>query len=645
MTASASIRAALDRAVALHRAGRLDDAAAAYDEVLARDPDNADALNLLGVIAQSRGRHAAALAYLDRAAARAPHQANIAYHQGLSLAALGRTAEAAAAYRRAIQLQPGHAEALLNLGGLLYGDNDAPGAIALFRQLIDRCPADARGHYNLGRCLYLAGDDHGADAALSAALRLDPQHADALFLLAHLARRAGRLGPAHAMLARAIAAAPDRADYHSQRGQWLTQDGRHAEACAAHATACALAPERAALHFNRGNALCEAGDVLAAVAAFEQAARCDPLFAAAHVNRGEVLRDLGRYDEAVAAFDCALDAAAAGDAGPVAAAAQTNKALTLLAMERFVEGWAAYRRRFDHQALAGLRRQLDVPEWRGDPIADKVLLLWTDQGLGDEILYSAMVPEAARRARRCILECSPRLVTLFARSFPGVEVRPRPAEMRSPVAGPPPDVQASVPDLGGILRTSLDQFPRHRGYLRADPHAVSALRRRYAAAARGRPVVGVSWHSASATMGAFKSMPAPFWRAILERDDALFVSLQYADTARGEDPFAGRVLRDDSVDPLSDLDRFAAQVAAMDLVVSVSNTTVHVAGALGVPVWTLVPKGRGALWYFHRGTATPWYPSMTLWRQATPGDWPSVAAAVAAALAAWLKNPSAPRPP
>jgi len=295
------------------------------------------------------------------------------------------------------------------------------------------------------------------------------------------------------------------------------------------------------------------------------------------------------------------------------------------------EAWPFYRSRIRAQGNA-----VDLTggkPWDGGSLSQKRVLVWSEYGLGDEILFANLLSDVLNEAAACTLVCSPRLVSLFSRSFP----RARVVAFGSPIEGTH-DVHVALTDLAQRFRPDLASFPQHDGYLHAHPESAAALRSRYAA----RRLVGIAWRSSSGATGPFKSAPLENWAAALSIPDVTFVSLQYGDVGSELGAFRARtgidIAHDATVDSGGDLDPFAAQVQAMDLVISVSNTTVHVAGAMGKPVWILVPEGPGAHWYWFRERAdNPWYPSARLFRQKHPGDWTAPLGEVAAALRKWAR--------
>ncbi|BBK34626.1 hypothetical protein EDC65_2884 [Stella humosa] len=276
-------------------------------------------------------------------------------------------------------------------------------------------------------------------------------------------------------------------------------------------------------------------------------------------------------------------------------------------------------------ALAGAPpRPFPQPAWKGEAAPDRTLLVWGEQGLGEEIWASALLAEAAARVGRVVLECAPRLAALFARSFPAFTVAAR----QDP---PAPEAMAADIQCGAVdLLRALDARAfSHAPPLRADPAAAAGIRARYRRMGSG-PIVGLSWRSANRRAAAAKSSSLADWGPILARP-AVFIDLQYGDTdgdrAMARTALGVDIHRDPAIDPLGDLDGVAAQVAALDAVVTVSNTTAHVAGGLGVPSAVLLARGRGQVWSWFDG-ATPWYAGQRICRQERAGDWqPAIQAA------------------
>ena len=248
-----------------------------------------------------------------------------------------------------------------------------------------------------------------------------------------------------------------------------------------------------------------------------------------------------------------------------------------------------------------------------------------------------MVPELAGRAGSVLLQVEPRLVGLFARSFPAARV----VGLDHTLHAEPVDAQVPFGSLGMYFRTGWDAFPRReRGYLQADAARTAQLRERLKQ--DDRAAVGLSWVSHNPRSGKSKSARLSDFASILGLANCRFVDLQYGDT-RAERQTVERELgvqveRLEDVDNTNDIDGLAALIAACDVVVSVSNTTAHLAGALGTPTWTLVPHGHARFWYwFKEGDMSPWYPRVRVRRQANDQPWRDLVDTCVDEIASFLK--------
>lgn len=360
---------------------------------------------------------------------------------------------------------------------------------------------------------------------------------------------------------------------------------------------------------NRGVALFKLDRLDEAEASLAEAARLRPDHPGTLSNLGLTLFGLGRPEAAIAAFDRAL--ALDNDADPAAAASlRYNRGMAFLARGAFADGWEGLEARWAAGMVNSPMLDNGEPQWRGARV-DGVLRIWPEQGIGDQILFARLAPLARERTARVMLGCDARLAPLFARSFPNIEVTAN--------EQPPAAAQCAIGSLGAVMGAKREHLGGGAAFLRADARAVEDTRARYAAMAGGRPIVGIAWASAVPGRGEWKTASLSSWRPLLERD-YFFVSLQYGDgqanIAAARAAFGVDIYADASIDQLQDLDAFAAQVAALDHVLSVSNTTVHMAGALGVDCIVMPPPGRGRLWYWSiEGEATPWYRSVRIVRR------------------------------
>jgi len=512
----------------------------------------------------------------------------------------------------------------LNEGLALAGRGRFDDAVTCFERALAADPGSVLAHYNIGVMRQQQGRLDDAARAYAKALAIKPDYFESLVNLGVVRQAQGRLDDAEAAYRRAIALKPDFAEIHHNLGGVLERGGDFAGAVGCYRRALAIKPDFPLALNGLGVALQRQGDDAAARAAFERALALQPGFVEALSNLGNLHHRRGRLE---AAADCFRRAIAIQ---PDYAEAHRNLAHVLLLAGNFRDGWPEFAWRWRCRDFPSERRPFAAPKWSGEPVAGKSVLVWGEQGVGDEVHFAEMVPDLAAAGARVVLECERRLAPLFARSFPAVACVAR-ATPPAPETAGRFDYQTPIGDLGRWLRDDAARFPQRPSYLVADPAKRDALRGNYKAGG-GDLLVGVAWISKNPEVGGEKSTALADWRPLAEVPGVRFVDLQYGDTAEERRAFArdtGKaIVHDDGIDQLADMDAFAAQVAAMDLVISVSNTTVHVAGALGVATWVLLNTVPLAVW-MRAGETSPWYPSLRLYRQETAGAWADVVKRVA----------------
>jgi hypothetical protein len=319
-------------------------------------------------------------------------------------------------------------------------------------------------------------------------------------------------------------------------------------------------------------------------------------------------------DEAIAAMGRAIEIK------PGYHQARFGLALAQLRSGDFATGWRSYESRWQSIDHDTPWREYPQPRWTGDRLASGRLLLWGEQGIGDEIQFAGLLPETVRTGNRVTLDCDARLKPLFARSFPEIEVVSGcgPAEAQSI------EIAAQLPmgSLPGLLRRSEGDFAATVSpYLKADPVERERFSARYE---DGRRLIGLAWQTKNQRTGRKRCIDLQKLAPLFALPGIRWISLQYGDFDALEEQAANTpLLIDRSVDQFADLDRFAAQVAALDQVVTIDNSTAHLAGALGLPVWLLLPFAADWRWLEERRESL-WYPTLRLIRQSKQGDWEAV---------------------
>ena len=362
------------------------------------------------------------------------------------------------------------------------------------------------------------------------------------------------------------------------------------------------------------------GRIEDAVESYKHALSLDPDFADVHSNLGVAFLEMGQLDDARACQLKALDI----DAN--CAEAHYNLGLLHLMAGRFREGWEQYAWRWRLDDYAS-KPEIPVAEWDGSDLANKTILIWAEQGIGDEILFAGIIPDLIATGAKVIVESDPRLTPLYQRSFTGIECI---AKGQLPTSGSgyeDIDFQVPVGDLGGWFRPDMASFSTPSGYLKADPEQTADLSVRYHELFPDKHLVGISWRSSSVLTGGGRSIRLVDLLAVLSHPRCAFVNLQYGDVADELDGLSRDhgidVLVDPDIDPFGDIDGLSSQIAAMDSVFSIDNITLQLAGALGVQTWTLLMKTPDWRWMLDRDDS-PWFPGMRLFHQEKSNDWHGV---------------------
>ena len=607
----------VQRASAHHGRGELDAAEDLYRQVLGAQPGHFDALHLCGVLMQQRGRSAEALDLIGKALAANERVAAAHCNYALVLAALGRHGEALTSYERALALKPDYAEAWHNRGNALVALERLGEALKSYEQAIVLRPDYASALINRAQVLQKLARPREAVASFDLALALAPGTADAFNMRGNAHYALKSYAAALADYERAARLRPDAAPLHNNCGNALRELGRHEEALAAFERALALAPDYAEAHSNRGNALIEMNRVEEALQAYQRALALKPDFADALINRGNALRYLDRIAEALESFDAALALA------PELAEAHWNKALTCLETGDFARGFAGYEWRWKRDSELKPRGFVQ-PQWRGEDVRGKTILLHAEQGFGDTIQFLRYLPMVAAKGAKIVLEIPDDLRPLIGPTA-GLA-----AVIRRGETPPPFDVHCPLMSLPLAFGTTLDTIPAAVPYLRAPAERIDKWRALLSGAAR--PRVGLVWSGKPTHKNdRNRSIPLAAFAPLLRTPGIAFVSLQkdYRDADR-EALEASPLARLDHA--LGDFADTAAAIANLDLVIAVDTAVAHLAGSLGRPLWLLLPAIGDWRWLIGRADS-PWYPSARLFRQPRIGDWQSVIAEVARDLA------------
>lgn len=498
----------------------------------------------------------------------------------------GNFAAATSLLEQAFTLSPDHAEVQFDLGLTLYRQKDYGDALVYFRRATERDPTMAAAWFQLGRLCRMSSRTAEALTAYQNVETLKPGDPATQIALAVLQCDLGNPQAGVEALTHVLARHPDVADTWHELGRAHWQVGDMQAAKQAFAKADALATESKTPRTSLANLSEE-------------------------VDPPETV--LALYDDLIAAW-------------PDQYMPYTQKAAYLFRQGRYAEGWRAYRWR--HLRYGPEGRVFDgMPlTWTGEDISYKRLVIGFDQGLGEQFLFMSMLPDITARATILAVEVDDRIRALAERSFPGLSFVPRTNPPDPALRDNSADYYGSIGDFGEAVRPSLADFPRHSGYLKADGKRVEYWRRQFAEHGGGKRVVGLTAVSHRWSDGPRKSLALDRLGCLTRLDNVVFLNLQYGDARDSLNAWAKKVgltlLDFPDVDPMVNLDDHAAQIKATTAVVTASNTTAHLAGALGHPAWVLGLEGHLNHWYWAEfNGVNPWYPSIHSLRQKASMDW------------------------
>ncbi len=542
-------------------------------------------------------------------------------NEALNLQRAGQLREAEKIYARVLKSAPDNFDALNLLGAVKARLGDINEAARLFGAAVKINARVPQAWFNLGQALYMLRRNAEALSSFDKARALAPDDIATLDIHANVLLSLGRPGDALAEFQQVLARAPNNVQVRVNCGITQAVLGFHEVALAEFDRAVALAPGDAVAHFNRGLTLYELGRYADAVAATDAAVAAMPQHAGAWLLRGRALAAQTRFEDVIASYDKAL--ALRKDY----ADAEFMASLALLTCGDYARGFAKYEWRWRRTGMPP-QQPRKRPLWLGEyPLARKTILLHAEQGLGDTIMFSRYAPLLAAGGAKVVLEVQAELKPLLAR-LDGAATVIAPGE-----APPPFDVHCPLGSLPLALKTEPATVPAQIPYLAADAAHLEKWSARLGALPH--PRIAIAWSgNASHDNDRNRSIAFARFKPLFDSAGASFVSVQR--DVRDED--AALLASETRVTHVGgELENFsdsAAVLALCDLVIAVDTAAAHLAGAMGRPLWVLVPFWPDWRWT-RNGETTPWYPAARLFRQTAHGDWDGVIARVATELAAF----------
>ncbi len=728
MTAMETGSEMIETAAKYHYAGDIDQAETLYDEILKSDPENPDALHLMGLAAHQKGKSEKAVCLIEKAilhdpdrynfhnslgviyeARKQPQKAFISFLQaatikkdymeairniirirpeyypayfnlGVALQHAGHYEEAAKAYVRTLTIKPDFTDAYNNLGIVLHGLGKVREAIKIYNQVIKSRKDAFETYNNLAIALHDLGQVEEAIHNLQLAIQYHPQYAEAFFNLGRFVKETGDIRMAIQYLQKAVAIDPDYEKALFELGIVLQEAEEITAAAEVLQKVIRLNPDHAEAHFALGNNLVKTENIEHAIQEFESASRIKTdfyqayynlaflkkkqgkikeaifhiervlrfrndsyeahnelgvLFQAdgrlaqaiekyqhsiilkadypiARYNMGCALQDLNRLEEAKISYQEAITI------HPEYAEAHVNLALLFLLEGDSKNGWHAYEWRSQRQAWQDVYPKYPcIPFWDGSSFSGKRLLVRSEQGMGDTLQFIRYLPMVKKRGGTVVFETKEPLLPML-KGFPGVDEM-----VLYQQEGIPDniDIQIFLLSLPMIFETTIDTIPCQVPYLHADPKRTEYWKKRTAG---NLLKAGLVWGGNPANPdNQFRSIELKCFEPLLTIPGIQFYGLQTGTAARQSDHLSSEIRFRNLGKEVTDFMDTAGVIESLDLLISVDTAVVHLAGAMGKPVWMIRPSKPYWVWLDKRKDS-PWYPTMRIFRQTIPGVWDDV---------------------
>ena len=459
-----------------------------------------------------------------------------------------------------------------------------------------------------------------AEKYLFSSLNLLPDRLSTLTNLSAVLIKLNKLEKGNEIISRAIELFPSDGIVFLNQGLLFGKNQNWQMALSSYDKAIKLTHNYAEAYLNRGVALHELKLFEESLASYDKAIEFKSDYAEAYSNRGNVLNDLKRFDESLASYDKAIEF------NSDYAEAYYNKSLLLLSLQDFKNGWQLYDWRWKYNNFDSTYLSSNKPKLNNiESACNKQLVVWSEQGVGDQILYTSMFDQLLNISPSSHIFLDERLLPLLHRSFPqGIFMAKSLA-----IEDIEYDEHLPIADLGKYFRACNSDFDITRNhYLLADHHKAKKIRS--SLINNMKYLCGITWSSNAQKIGAEKSIELEDLLPVLCLKDIAFVSLQYENIHKQLADFNRKhnisILECDSVDNFFDLDGHAALIEACDFVITISSTSAHMAGAIGKETYLMCPSGKGLLWYWSNqiNGKSLWYPSIHIFEQDVPGQWTDV---------------------
>ena len=583
---SVLIEAKFHLAVSYFQANKITNANILFTEILSVDPRHAESRFYSALIAQQSGLHEDAIHNL----------------------------------RVAIEVDPKNFKYIYTIGDIYYAENYIDEGIKIFEYVIEIAPEDHNGYYNLAGFFQKQKNYTQALINYQYVLELDGNNINAIYNIGTIFIDIKKYNNAIQYFQKVIEAQPDSDDALNNLGFLSLELGSIEDAIEYLRRAILLNPDNFNVLNNLGKAYEKKYLFMDSIKYFDKAINLKPEFAEAYYNRGVVFDVLLLFKEALADYDSAIHL------NPELAGAYYNKSLILLLRGDLLSGWELYKWRWNINSSTFDKFNTQIPNWDGKDIDNSInILLWAEQGIGDEIFYFGILKNFTKINSRLIVTADNRLHGIFKRSMPEIEFIDR-KKLDTEFIESSIDYQAPMGDLGYLC--SVDKvinIRQPKPFLRVDNFCNDDIKIKINTLT-GKILCGLSWKSSNKDIGLSKSLNLIELAPLLLIENLEFVSLQYGSTKDEiefiEKNIGIKIHTVDGLDLYDDIDGLVSLIDSCDFVVTTSNVTAHLTGSIGKKGIVLLPFSKGKIWYWHSGIGQSlWYPSLELVSQIQMNDW------------------------
>ncbi len=564
----------LKKAFQYHQSGELDKARVIYENILEINPNNSDALHLLGVIVHQTGKNELAVDLISRAIKISPEYPS--YHNSLGLVYKdqNKNAEAIACYENALKLKPDLTEAYNNLGVAYQDLGKIDEAMAYFKKALELSPHTPEVQNNMG----------------------------------NVHRELGKLDEAIGFYKNAVMINADYAEAHFNMGNTYHHMNQFNKALACYQNALDIKSDYPEAYFHKGNAYQELNRIAEAIKNYEKALQIRPEDTDALDNMGKAYRDMGRLDEALSCYEKTLAIE------PKNADAHFDYSVALLLNENYEKGWKEYEWRFFKSGWESTySHRFDKPRWDGSPFSGKRLFVHDEQGLGDTIQFVRYLPMVKDLGGEVIFEVKNPLLSLF-QNFPGIDrLVEWSAEEKFNAQF---DYYLPLLSIPGLFETTEQTIPEKVPYIHANSAEIDYWHERLSGPGFK---VGLVWAGKPASNDN-RPCELRYFSPLAEISGIELYGLQKGEAAAQVQGLPDGMHVSNLGEELHDFADTAGVIENLDLIISIDTSVTHLAGAMGKTVWTLLPFAPDWRWLLNRDDST-WYPTMSLFRQAKHGDW------------------------